>query len=235
MSNPTDSSRWSDVRDTIQTTLADQDRSHDSLEVIAVTKGFPSDVLEASFEAGFDAFGENRVTEALEKKQQLPESLVSEADWHFIGHLQSNKVRKIIGEFDLIHSVDRMSLINEFHKRLEREDLSQDVLMQVNVSGEESKYGVSSDEASDLAGEITARATLNLQGLMTIAPWTDDEAVLRETFRRCRKLRDKIERDHDVDCQELSMGMTNDYTVAIEEGATMLRLGRALFGERPDG
>lgn len=151
-----------------------------------------------------------------------------------IGHVQSNKVKYLIGEFDLVHSVDRMSLIDELEKRLSREGLKQSVLLQVNVSGEKSKHGADPEDAPRVLEMILQADSLSVDGLMTMAPHTDRESVLRETFARCRDLRDDLARRFDVQFPELSMGMTNDYPQAIREGSTMLRLGRALFGERPN-
>jgi pyridoxal phosphate enzyme (YggS family) len=234
MDDAVDEQRWNEVRDRIEQVLDSCDRPTEDVKLVAVTKGFPAPLIERAHGAGFRMFGENRVGEALDKKEGLPSEVVESSEWHFIGHLQSNKVRKIPGEFDLIHSVDRMSLVKEIDKRMGRESLTQNVLMQVNVSGESSKHGVEPDRADELAREIMDRDPIHLRGLMTMAPWTDDEDVLRETFRRCRDCRDRLEDQLDTALPVLSMGMTNDYEIAIEEGSTMLRLGRALFGERPD-
>lgn len=151
-----------------------------------------------------------------------------------IGHVQSNKVRYLLGEFDLIHSVDRKSLIDELEKRLDRENQEQSVLLQVNTSGEESKHGADPEEAPRILEMILETDHLSVQGLMTMAPYTEQNRVLRETFARCRELRDQLSGRFDVSLPELSMGMTNDYRQALREGSTMLRLGRALFGERPE-
>lgn len=234
VSDPVNLDRWKEVKDRVRSVADDHGRDPDSLQIIAVTKGFDASLIKNVRDGSFGRVGENRVQEALDKKATLADDCVSDLEWHFVGHLQSNKVRKIIGEFDLIHSVDRTSLIDELDKRLSRNELEQDVLMQVNVSGEESKYGVGPDKAHEIAGEVLETVGLNLRGLMTIAPWTDDESVLKETFSSCRRLRNDLEDQFDTTLPELSMGMTNDYHIAIEEGATMLRLGRALFGERPD-
>lgn len=200
---------------------------------MAVTKGFPVDIIREAARAGFSDVGENRVRRAVEKKDELGDPAKS-LKWHMIGHVQSNKVRYLLGEFALIHSVDRKSLIDELEKRLDRENQEQSVLLQVNTSGEESKHGADPDEAPRILEMILETDHLSAEGLMTMAPYTEQNSVLRETFARCRELRDRLSGRFDVSLPELSMGMTNDYRQALREGSTILRLGRALFGERPE-
>lgn len=221
------------LRQEIETHSHGTEFSPDDVRIVAVTKGFSEEIIRLAREAGFSVVGENRVQEALDKKERLDDSLVNDLEWHFVGHLQSNKVRKVIGEFDLIHSVDRESVIDEFDKRLSRKNLTQDILMQVNVSGEESKHGVTPEKAPDLMDVILSHDTLEPKGLMTMAPYTDDKSVVRKTFEDCRELRKRLEDQFGRKFPVLSMGMTNDYQIALEEGATLLRLGRELFGERP--
>jgi len=208
-------------------------RSRKNVKIVAVAKGFPIGKIRTARELGLTDIGENRVRQSVEKKNELG----SEADplrWHMIGHVQSNKVKYLLGEFDLIHSVDRQSLIDELEKRLGRENREQSVLLQVNVSGEQSKHGADPEDASRVLEMILRTDYLSVEGLMTMAPHTDQKSLLRETFARCRKLRDDLAESFDVTLPELSMGMTNDYPQALLEGSTILRLGRALFGERPD-
>lgn len=226
--------RHRDLSRTIRNVSQDVGRSPEDVTLIAVTKGFGPEAIELARELDLGAVGENRVRNAVEKKNSLSERITGELEWHMIGHVQSNKVKHLLGEFELIHSVDRSSLLEELTKRLSRNDLTQRVLMQVNVSGEESKYGADPDESSRLLTEILESDVLSISGLMTMAPYTDDENVLRETFAGCRKLRDRLEDRFDVELPELSMGMTNDYEAAIREGSTMLRIGRGIFGERPE-
>lgn len=223
---------WRDQLELVNEVCEKTGRDPDEVETLPVTKGFDTGVIESCWDFGFRAFGENRVREYLNKIEELGEKPAVEAGWHMIGHLQSNKVRKVIDEFELVHSVDRESLINEFDKRLSRVESTQEVLLQVNVSGEESKHGASPEEAPELLGKMTESSQLSVEGLMTMAPWTDDTTVLTETFASCRRLRDRLENEFETQLPELSMGMTNDYEVAIKEGATILRLGRFLFGER---
>lgn len=200
---------------------------------MAVTKGFSVDIIREAARAGYTDVGENRVRRAVEKKNELGDEAKS-LKWHMIGHVQSNKVRYLLGEFDLIHSVDRKSLIDELEKRLARENQEQSVLLQVNTSGEESKHGADPEAAPRILEMILETDHLSAEGLMTMAPYTEQNSVLRETFGRCRELRDQLSVRFDVSLPELSMGMTNDYRQALREGSTILRLGRALFGERPE-
>lgn len=218
---------------TIQRTAEDAGRDPESLKLIAVTKGFNRDVVELAASLGLRAIGENRVREAVEKKESLSEPAVKDLEWHMIGHVQSNKVKHLLGHFELIHSLDRESLLDELDKRLSRNGLRQSVLMQVNVSGEESKHGISPEEAPGLLERILEAEPLDCRGLMTMAPLTDERELIRRTFANCRSLRDSLEDEFEVELPELSMGMTNDYQEAIREGSTMVRIGRGLFGERP--
>lgn len=221
------------LREAVDNACERAGRDPDDVKVVAVTKGFPVDAIREAVRLGYDRIGENRVRRAVEKKEETGE-LSGEVEWHMIGHVQSNKVRYLVGEFDLIHSVDRPSLIDELEKRSSRQDVTQDVLLQVNVSGEESKHGADPEEAKDVLERVLSTESLRVRGLMTMAPHTDDTTVLRGTFERCRTLRDDLEGRFGVDLPELSMGMTNDYPQAILEGSTMLRIGRGLFGERPE-
>ncbi len=223
---------WQEFLDTLSDKCVKAGRPPEEVKVIAVTKGFWLEKIRNAWDFGFRHFGENRVKEYQQKSKLLKNEPAQNCKWHFIGHLQSNKVRKIIDEFVLIHSVDRSSLIQEFIKRLRPFDGRQRILMQVNVSGEKSKHGVPPELAPELMEEILKCKYLEVEGLMTMAPLTEDKEILRGTFADCRKLRDKLESKFDIDLPELSMGMTNDYGEAIKEGATILRLGRALFGER---
>jgi pyridoxal phosphate enzyme (YggS family) len=221
------------IEEQIQTACDNSGRKRDSIELIAVTKGFPIDVFRVVSEVGLTEVGENRVQEAVSRKNEIG-TLSDSMNWHMVGHVQSNKVKYLLGEFDYLHSMDRESLLEELQKRLSRNDQTQSVLMQVNTSGESSKYGVDPESAPELFEMIHSASQVEVEGLMTMAPYTDDTTVIRETFSNCRKLRDELEETYDVELPELSMGMTNDYPQAIKEGSTMLRIGRGLFGERPN-
>ncbi len=225
--------RFNTLEKRIRGACRQANRAPDEVKLIAVTKGFPPEVFRVSSGLGLDRVGENRVREAVSRKDALG-SLASEFEWHMVGHVQSNKVKYLLGEFQLIHSLDRESLLNELQKRLKRTNSTQSVLMQVNTSGEASKYGINPESAHELFEKVRSASQLSIEGLMTMAPYTEDETVLRNTFASCRELRNELEESSDVELPELSMGMTNDYPQAIREGSTMVRIGRGLFGERPD-
>ena len=196
--------------------------------IVAVTKGFGVDAVEAALDAGLADIGENRVQEALEK---MAAPVAPSATWHLIGHLQRNKAKLVPGRFALVHSVDSGELAAELAQRAAAAGVRQRVLLQVNVAGETQKSGCAPAEAPALAKRIAAEAALALEGLMTLAPLTDDTDVQRRTFRGLRELRDQLKEDG-LWVPTLSMGMSADYGTAVEEGATVIRLGTGLFGAR---
>jgi pyridoxal phosphate enzyme (YggS family) len=201
---------------------------HHPVRIVGVTKTHGPNVVKAAVGAGIRDIGENRVQEALHKQEALQELPV---DWHLIGTLQRNKARHVVGRFALIHSVDREDLAAELNRRLAAADRRQPVLIQVNCSAEPQKGGVSPDELPGLLDELAPLDRLEVRGLMTMSAFTDDEAEQRRAFRLLRELRDAGEQaGHRL--PELSMGMSGDYPIAVEEGATMIRLGTVLFGER---
>jgi pyridoxal phosphate enzyme (YggS family) len=195
--------------------------------IVAVTKTHPPEAVRAAAAAGLTAVGENRVQEALAKQDQLPDLAI---DWHLIGTLQRNKAKLAVNRFALIHSVDSLGLAEDLNRRAAPER-RQAVLVQVNCSDESQKGGVTAAELPALLDRIVALERLELRGLMTMAALTEDVARQRAAFRRLRELRDAEER-RGIRLPELSMGMSGDYLVAVEEGATMVRLGTLLFGER---
>jgi pyridoxal phosphate enzyme (YggS family) len=195
--------------------------------IVAVTKGFGTDAVRAALDAGLPDIGENRVQEALQKQDELRN--LTGARWHLIGHLQRNKARAVVGRFELVHSLDSLELATELHRR---SSTPQRVLLQVNVAREPQKSGCALEEAPVLAREIAALGNLRLEGLMTLAPFTDDVDVQRQTFRGLRVLRDRIKEEEGLWLGTLSMGMSGDYATAVAEGATVIRLGTALFGPR---
>jgi pyridoxal phosphate enzyme (YggS family) len=195
--------------------------------IVAVTKGFGTDAIRAALAAGLADIGENRVQEAVQKQDALRE--VAGIRWHLIGHLQRNKARVAAGRFALLHSLDSLELARELERR---SGATQPVLLQVNVAREAQKSGCAPEDAPALARQIVAFQHLRLEGLMTLAPLTDDEAVQRRTFRELRVLRDRIKEEHGLWLPTLSMGMSGDYASAVREGATVIRLGTALFGPR---
>jgi len=198
--------------------------------IVAVTKGFGVDAVQAALEAGLPDIGENRVQEALEK---MATPVGPRATWHLIGHLQRNKAKLVPGRFALVHSLDSAELAAELGKRAVAAGARQRVLLQVNVAGEAQKSGCAPAEAPTLAKRIAAEwgSALALEGLMTLAPLTDDTDVQRRAFRGLRALRDQLQ-EEGVWGPTLSMGMSADYATAVEEGATVIRLGTMLFGAR---
>jgi len=187
-----------------------------------VTKTIDVPAITAAFNAGIRNFGENRVPEAKPKVEQL-QSLRAHLTWHMVGHLQTNKAKTAVDIFDIIHSVDSLKLA-ETLSRHSRKKLP--VFIEVNVSGEPSKSGFPPPEVDEAVGRIGKLPSIEIEGLMTIAPWVSDAEEVRPVFRQLRQMRDALGLRH------LSMGMTDDFEVAIEEGATLVRIGRAVFGER---
>jgi pyridoxal phosphate enzyme (YggS family) len=201
-------------------------RASHPITIVAVTKGFGVDAIRAAVAAGLADIGENRVQEAVQKQDALRE--LSGIRWHLIGHLQRNKARLVPDRFALVHSVDSLELANELDKRA----AGLRVLLQVNVAGESQKSGCDPEEARALARHIAALGNLRLEGLMTLAPLTDDGEVQRRTFKALRLLRDTIQEEEGLWLPTLSMGMSGDYATAVAEGATVIRLGTVLFGPR---
>jgi PLP dependent protein len=197
------------------------------VRIVAVTKTHGPDAVRAAALAGLDAVGENRVQEACEKQDACASVVI---DWHLIGTLQRNKVRHVAGRFALIHSVDRLDLAQEIATRADAAH-RQSILVQVNCSGEPQKGGVEPDALEPLLAGIQSQSSLVLRGLMTMAVFSGDESVQRPAFARLRTLRDRMS-SRGFALPELSMGMSGDFPAAVEEGATMLRLGTVLFGAR---
>jgi len=199
-----------------------------AVTIVAVTKGFGPDAVRAAQAAGLPDVGENRVQEALDKMAQVPDAGIT---WHLIGHLQRNKAKLVPGRFTLVHSLDSAELAEELARRTAAHGTRQRVLLQVNVAGEGQKSGCAPAEAPALARGIAALEPLVFDGLMTLAPLTDDLEMQRRTFRGLRRLRDSLQ-EEGLWLPTLSMGMSGDYATAVEEGATVIRLGTALFGPR---
>jgi len=204
-------------------------RAAQPVTIVAVTKGFGTDAIRAALAAGLADIGENRVQEAVQKQDELGAGGKGLGiRWHLIGHLQRNKARVVPGRFEMVHSVDSLELANELDKRA----TGLRVLLQVNVAGESQKSGCAPEDAAALARQVTALTQLRLEGMMTMAPLTDDEDVQRQTFRGLRVLRDRIKEEEGLWLPTLSMGMSGDYASAAQEGATVIRLGTVLFGTR---
>jgi pyridoxal phosphate enzyme (YggS family) len=203
-------------------------RKPDSVKLVGVSKMFPVPVLQQAYDAGLRVFGENKPQEFRDKHPQLPKDI----EWHLIGHLQSNKVKYVAGKAELIHSVDSLSLAEEINKVAGRSEVIQKVLIEVNTSGEDSKIGLYTyREVEELALSIAELKSLDLRGLMTIGPNTTDEDAIRMAFAGLRGMIEDLNKQG-FRLTELSMGMTQDFEIAIEEGATIIRVGTALFGAR---
>ncbi len=208
-------------------------RETNEVALVAISKGFEAARVKEAASHGVRRFGENRAREGLRKIEML-QRVGLDLEWDYVGHLQSNKVKYVVGYYNLIHSLDSPSLVREIDKRSAKRGIVSSCLVQVNVSGEMSKHGVSEEEASDLVGYAAGFDNLDIVGLMTIAPHVQDMEKTRPIFRRLRRLRDSIAAEEvpGTTMHHLSMGMTNDYPVAVEEGATLLRIGRGVFGPR---
>jgi pyridoxal phosphate enzyme (YggS family) len=224
--------RLDEVRLRIAASAQLSGRQPEEIKLIAVSKTHPAEVLRRAIEAGVADLGENRVQEAEGKIEGIGRT---RARWHLIGHLQSNKARRAVSLFDLIHSLDSVELAQRLDRLCSEEGRSRlPVLIQVDLGGEETKAGASESELSEIVERVAACEHLSLTGLMTLPPFFEDAERVRPFFRRLRELRDRYKaRGHFGDASgELSMGMSNDFEVAIEEGATMVRVGTAIFGER---
>ncbi len=211
-----------DVRRRIELAAERAGRSPQEITLVAVTKTLPPSAVEAAFRAGVRHFGENRVQEAEQKICRLA-SLAPRPTWHLVGHLQSNKAKTAVDIFDIIQSVDSVRLAETLSRHAKK---TLPILLEVNVSGEASKYGFQTSDLATALKQITGLPNLRVEGLMTVAPAVSDPERVRPVFRRLREFA------HDVGLKHLSMGMSDDFEVAIEEGATMVRIGRAIFGER---
>lgn len=208
-------------------------RNVDEVTLISVSKTKPIPMLQDAYAVGSRDFGENKVQEIIDKYPQLPDDI----RWHMIGHLQRNKVKYIIDKAALIHSVDSLRLAQEISSQAEKKQLDMDILIEVNIAGEESKFGITCEEVIPLIEEIAVLPHIHIKGLMTIAPFVTNPEDNRKYFRKIRELSVDIEQKNidNVNMSVLSMGMTGDYMVAIEEGATMVRVGTGIFGERNYG
>jgi len=215
------------IKERIQIAAAKRGVSPEDITLIAVTKTVSAEMVRAAWDLGVTDFGENRVQDALPKIQTLPADL----RWHFIGHLQTNKVKNVLPAFMLIHSLDSLRLAQALQNEGEKQKQVVHALVQVNIGSEESKSGFAFEEVIPALKEMAALSALKIQGLMAIAPFTDDPESVRPLFRRLFELYSSIQ-IRDVEMKYLSMGMSNDFEVAVEEGANMIRLGTSIFGER---
>ena len=219
-----------DVEARIQAACRRAGRSRDEVTLIAVSKTKPVETLREAYDLGVRVFGENKVQELTAKYEALPDDI----HWHMIGHLQTNKVKYIIDKVDLIHSVDSLKLAETIEKEAEKHALTADILVEVNVAQEESKFGLKTEEVIPFIEKISGFSHVNVRGLMTIAPFVENPEENRSIFADLHQLSVDISNKNidNVNVSILSMGMTNDYEVAIEEGATMVRVGTGIFGAR---
>lgn len=218
------------IRERIAEAALRSGRNPEDVKLMAVTKTVDDERIMEAIQCGVDIIGENYVQEAKRKIEKMGHSI----EWHLIGHLQSNKAKYAVRFFDMVHSVDRMGLARELDRRSAMNDRVMPVLIEVNISGEETKSGVPRGEVIPLIREVAELEHLAVRGLMTLPAWFDNPEDARPSFAGLRELRDMIVDANipGVEMRELSMGMTDDFEVAIEEGATIVRIGRALFGER---
>ncbi|MCR5404616.1 MAG: YggS family pyridoxal phosphate-dependent enzyme [Butyrivibrio sp.] len=218
------------VEKNIQAACERAGRDRSGVTLIAVSKTKPVSDIRQAMECGITVFGENKVQEIQQKTEEITEPL----SWHMIGHLQANKVKYLPGKVCMIHSVDNIKLAQEIEKQFSRHDMNIDVLIEVNMAHEDTKFGLSPEEVPSFVKEIASLPHLNIRGLMTIAPYTDDPESNRQYFKGLRELMGSINDTNILPSKmdTLSMGMTGDYEVAIEEGATFVRVGTGIFGER---
>lgn len=218
------------VEQTIENACRKSGRKHEAVTLIAVSKTKPLSMLLEAYEAGARDFGENKVQELVDKIPEMP----SDIRWHMIGHLQRNKVKYIVDKVYMIHSVDSLRLAEEISREALKKNVTVKILIEVNVAGEESKFGTTVSETAALAENIAKLPAVQIEGLMTIAPFAKNPEDNRVYFQKLRQLSVDIARRNidNVNMKILSMGMTGDYSVAVEEGATCVRVGTGIFGER---
>lgn len=216
------------VKKNISNALNKTGRSLEGIKLVAVSKTKPVEMILEAYNLGLRDFGENKAQELKTKVAELPKDI----NWHFIGHLQTNKVKEVVQVAELIHSVDSIKIAGEINKRARAIEKVQNILIEVNTSDEDTKFGLSSiEQVKEIALFCTEASNLNLCGLMTMAPFTDNKKILRNCFIKLREMKENLNYNG-FNLKELSMGMTNDYEIAIEEGATIVRIGTALFGKR---
>jgi PLP dependent protein len=216
------------VRSQIAHAAKKSERSANDIELVAITKTHPAERVREAVDAGQQLFGESRVQEARAKIPELPSAL----RWHFVGHLQKNKIRHALPLFELFHSVDSLALAQDVNRIAQEEGLHPRVLLEINVAGEGSKFGFAPAKLREQIEPLLALARLSIEGLMCIPPLAEEAEASRTFFVQLRELRDALEKEFNLKLPQLSMGMTNDFPVAVEEGATLVRVGTAIFGER---
>ena len=216
------------VREQIASAAEKSGRSADDIQLVAISKTHPAEKVREASEAGQTLFGESRVQEA---RAKIPD-LASNLRWHFVGHLQKNKVRQALPLFEMIHSVDSLALAQDINRVAQEEGLHPRVLLEVNVAGEGSKFGFTPEQLREQMETLLAMQRLSIEGLMCIPPVTVESEDSRKFFVQLRELRDSLDNEFNMKLPQLSMGMTKDFPIGIEEGATLVRVGTAIFGER---
>ncbi len=218
------------VEDNIRSACKRAGKAPGEVTLIAVSKTKPLPMLEEAYRHGCRHFGENKVQELIDKYERMPKDI----KWHMIGHLQRNKVKYIVDKAYLIHSVDSIRLAEEISKEAVKKNVISHILVEVNIAGEETKFGTSKDDAERLVREISLMPSIQVEGLMTIAPYVENPETNRQYFAGLRQLSVDIKRKNidNVNMNVLSMGMTGDYEIAVEEGASCVRVGTGIFGER---
>ena len=216
------------VRERVITAAKKAGRDPQSVKLIAVSKTFPAEAVQSAYDAGQRLFGENKVQDLALKNAALSKDI----EWHMIGHLQSNKAKLAVENADYIHAVDSVKLLKRIDRLAGELNRFPKVFLEINVSGEESKFGADSESVKELAKAANECENITVAGLMAMAPFGVSESELRFVFSSLRKLRENLEAEFDLDLPELSMGMSGDFEIAIEEGATMVRVGTSIFGRR---
>ena len=217
------------VREQIAQAAAKTGRPVNEIELVAIAKTHPAEQVREAVEAGHTLFGESRVQEARAKIPELPSNL----RWHFVGHLQKNKIRQALPLFELFHGVDSLALAREMDRIAAEQGEHPRVLLEVNVAGEGTKFGFKAETLHAEIRPLLELPRLSIEGLMCIPPLAEEAEVSRKFFVQLRELRNSLEKEFDVKFPRLSMGMTQDFSIAVEEGATLVRVGTAIFGERP--
>lgn len=197
--------------------------------LIAVAKSASLTQIEEAFENGVTEFGENRIQDAIDRRTKLPDSIATNCNWHFIGHLQTNKVKKAVGYFQLIHSVDSLRLASEISLEAAKKNMVQSVLLQVKILSDDTKSGYTPETLKKEMAALLSLSNIKIEGLMTISPLIEDRETWFSCFNGLRNLRDELAQEHSIELKELSMGMSADWLEAVEAGSTMVRLGRAIF------
>ncbi|MCK4982784.1 MAG: YggS family pyridoxal phosphate-dependent enzyme [Victivallaceae bacterium] len=216
------------VRGRIVSAAQKAGRDPQNIKLIAVSKTFPAEAVQGAYDAGQRLFGENKVQDLALKNAALPKDI----EWHMIGHLQSNKAKLAVENADYIHAVDSVKLLQRIDRLAGELGRSPKIFLEINVSGEESKFGADAELLKELAQASLKCENITVAGLMTMAPFGVSESELRFVFSSLRKLRENLEAEFSLDLPELSMGMSSDFEIAIEEGATMVRVGTSIFGKR---